>query len=72
MRNIHNPVKDRPHLIANYLQENVTRIAQPVTQHDYMNKMANAVIEEDTEVSIEYRQLIKTQISDRLDQILRQ
>ena len=58
LSNIHNQVKDTPHLIANCLQLILTRNNQPITQHDYLTKMANAIIYEDTRVAMEYIQLI--------------
>ena len=63
--NVHNQVKDTPHLIANCRQEILARNDQLGTQHDYLTKMANAIIDEDIGVAMYYRQLIKTQIIDQ-------
>ena len=59
LSNIQTQVKYTPQLIANCLQENVTRNNQLVTQHDYLIKTANPVIDEEKGVSVEYIQLIK-------------
>ena len=59
MRNVHNQVKDKLHLIANCLHENLAINAQPMIDHDYFTKMANVIIDEYTGVSMEYIQLIK-------------
>ena len=47
-----------PHFISNFLQENVTRNSQPVTHHDYLTKITNEIIDEDTGVSMEYIKFI--------------
>ena len=53
MHNIHNQAKYTPHLIDNCIQENVTRKSQPITQHDYLTKIANTIIDKDTEVTMD-------------------
>ena len=58
MNNVHNQVKDTPQLIYNFIQENLERNAQPVTQIDYLTKRANAVIYEDIGVAMEYIRII--------------
>ena len=59
MRNVHNQVKDTPHLIANCLHENLAIDAQPVIDHYYYTKVANSIIDEYTSVTMDYIQLIK-------------
>ena len=44
-------------MIANFIQENLAKIK--VTQPKYLTRMANAIIDEDTRVSMEYIHLIK-------------
>ena len=66
MRNIHNQVEDTQKIRAKFLQENMTRNAQSLTQHYYLTKMANATIDEDTGVVMDHRhQEKKHQIIDQ-------
>ena len=53
--NVQNQVKDTPHFVANFLQENFTINGQPVTQHDYLTKVDNAIIDEEIGVAMKYR-----------------
>ena len=58
-------MKDTSIVISNYLQENLARNTQPVTQHEYLTKMANSIIDEYLGVAVEYINPIKTQMIDQ-------
>ena len=47
LSNLHNQLKDTPNVKDICLQEILAINTQPVTHHDYLNKMANAIIDED-------------------------
>ena len=59
LRNVHNQLKYTPHLISNRLQENLEINDPTEIQHDYLTKIANAIIDEDTGIAMEYRHLVK-------------
>ena len=58
-------MKDTSIVISNYLQENLAGNTQPVTQHEYLTKMANSIIDEYLGVAVEYINPIKTQMIDQ-------
>ena len=45
--NLHDQGKATPNLITTCLQENMTKHLLSMTNHDYMKKKANAIIDED-------------------------
>ena len=57
--NVHDQAKATPKLIANYLQDNTTRQYQSMTQHKYLTKIANAIIDDGTGKELRYLQLSK-------------
>ena len=59
MRNVHNPVKATKNLISNFLQESLEKNTQPVTNQDYMTRMANEIIDGDVVFSMENRHMIR-------------
>ena len=59
INNLHKQVNDTSNLISNCLQEILAGKTQPVTHKDYLTIMANATIDEDKGLAMEYRHLIK-------------
>ena len=57
--NVHEQVKAAPNLIDKCLQDNMIQYPRTITQHDYLAKMANATIDDDTGKEFNYRQLGK-------------
>ena len=54
-KNYKNPGEDAQQLRAKCLQEILSRNTQLVTQLNYLTKMANSIIDEDTDIAMEYR-----------------
>ena len=46
--NLFEQVKATPQLIENFIHENIIRHSRNMTKHDYLAKMANAIIDNDT------------------------
>ena len=57
-KNYKNPGEDAQQLRAKCLQEILSRNTQLVTQLNYLTKMANSIIDEDTDIAMEYIQVI--------------
>ena len=55
--NLREQVKATPILIDNYIKENMIQNPRTMTQNDYLTKMANVVIDDDTGKESNYRQL---------------
>ena len=56
---VHEQVKATPQLIDNCLKYNMIRHPRTMTQHDYITKMANAIIDDYTVKELNYCQLSK-------------
>ena len=48
LMNIHEQVKSTSQVIDNCLKENLSRLLITITQHDYLTRTANAIINDDT------------------------
>ena len=59
-----NQLKDKPKLIAIFLQKNEAENNEPVIHNNYLTTIYHEIIDEDTGVAMEYRNLIKTQSTD--------
>ena len=57
--NVHNKVNSTLQFIDKCLQGNITRKSQSMTQHKYLTKMANAIIDENTGKELSYRKWCK-------------
>ena len=57
--NMREEVKATPKLIDNYIKENMIQNPRTMTQNDYITKMANMIIDDDTGKELNYRQLSK-------------